>query len=105
MSVTGAVGSLLVLHFALMIAVPSIYLFRHRHGYMQRGIALASYILSWIFQGSWTGALIVPAFLAGGLAPGPALYAISVAWVLLGAVVCYPFLVWLLGLMRARAES
>lgn len=104
MSVTSAVGMLLVVHFALMVAVPTIYLFRHRHGYIHRGIPLASYILSWIFQGSWTAALIVPAFLAGGLVPGPPLYVFSVAWVVLGALVCYPVLAWLLGVMSARVE-
>lgn len=104
MSVTSAVGLLIVVHFALFLVVPGVYLFRHRGGYIHPGIALAAFMLSEIIQGTWTAALIVPAFLAGGLVPGLGLYVFAVTWVLAGAVVCYPLLVYVLGVFRARVE-
>lgn len=104
MSTTNAVGLLIVGHFFLMMAVPCIYLFRHRAGHIGPGIALASFMLSEVVQGSWTAALIVPAFLAGGVVPGFGLYVFAASWVLLGAVVCYPLLARLLGMMQVSAE-
>lgn len=85
------IGSLLVLHFALMLAVPAVFVWRSwRRPGVQR-LVIVAILVSWVFQSVWVFALLLPAFLAD-VVRGEILVGFAYFWTILGAVICYPIL-------------
>jgi hypothetical protein len=85
------IGSLLVVHFALMLLVPFVFVWRSwRRPGIQR-LVIVAILFSWVFQSVWVFALILPAFLADVVRPD-VLLGFAYVWTVLGALVCYPLL-------------